>query len=186
MNIAVSNNRINVMSDLKQYIRSVPGFPKPGINFYDITTLMQNAAGFKAALDRMESYARSRSTQKIVAIEARGLIFGAVLADRLNVGIVPARKPGKLPFDSISEEYALEYGTDRLHLHSDSVKPGEKVLIVDDLVATGGTLKAVCKLVERLGGEVAGISTVIELSFLPWREHLEGYNVDFLISYDTE
>jgi adenine phosphoribosyltransferase len=174
------------MCDLKRYIRSVPGFPKPGINFYDITTLMQDATGFGAALDRMEAYARSRSAQKIVAIEARGLIFGAALADRLNVGIVPARKPGKLPYDTVFEEYALEYGTDRLHLHADAVKTGERVLIVDDLVATGGTLKAACKLVERLGGEVAGISTVIELSFLPWRDVLDGYNVDFLVSYDSE
>lgn len=174
------------MSDLKKYIRSVPGFPKPGINFYDITTLMQDASGFKLALDQMEKFARAQRTQKIVAIEARGLIFGAALADRLAIGIAPARKPGKLPYKSVFEEYALEYGTDRLHLHVDAVQKGERVLIVDDLVATGGTLKAVCKLVERLGGEVAGISTVIELSFLPWREVLHGYSVDYLISFDSE
>lgn len=172
--------------DLKKYIRSVPDFPKPGINFYDITTLIQNPAGFNLVLDQMESYIRSCNAQKIVAIEARGFIFGAALADRLDIGMVPARKPGKLPYKTVSEEYDLEYGTDKIELHVDAVSEAERIVVVDDLIATGGTLKAVCNLVEKLKGEVVGISTVVDLSFLPWRDKLAGYDVNFLISYDSE
>lgn len=174
------------MEELKQYIRSVPDFPKPGINFYDITTLIQNGVGFAKAVDAMEKYTRSRDCQKIVAVEARGLIFGGAIADRLGIGLVPARKPGKLPYKTITEEYALEYGVDRLQLHEDAVTKGERVVIVDDLLATGGTIDAVGRLVGRLGGEVVGISTVIELSFLPWRKRLARYDVNYLISYDSE
>jgi adenine phosphoribosyltransferase len=174
------------MEELKQYIRSVPDFPKPGINFYDITTLIQNGIGFAKAVDAMEKYARSRDCQKIVAVEARGLIFGGAIADRLGIGLVPARKPGKLPYKTIAEEYALEYGTDRLHLHEDAINKDERVVIVDDLLATGGTIDAVGRLVERLGGNVVGVSTVIELSFLPWRKKLSRYDVNYLISYDSE
>ncbi|MFQ5499096.1 MAG: adenine phosphoribosyltransferase [Candidatus Zixiibacteriota bacterium] len=174
------------MHELKQYIRSVPDFPKEGINFYDITTLIQHPKGFKLALDEMERYCVSRRPSVIVGIDARGLIFGAALADRLGIGMAPARKPGKLPYDTISEQYELEYGTDSLELHTDAVTKGDRVVIVDDLIATGGTLKAVCLMVERLGGEVAGISAVIGLSFLPWGHKLAGYDVSCLISYDTE
>ena len=174
------------MEELKKYIRSVPDFPRPGINFYDITTLLQNPTGFRMALDRMEQYVRSRKPQKIVAVESRGFVFGAALADRLGVGVVVARKPGKLPYKTVSQQYALEYGTDSVELHADAVDPGERTVVVDDLIATGGTLKAVCDLVERLGGEVVGISAVIDLSFLPWREKLAKYHVDYLISYDSE
>lgn len=174
------------MEQLKKYIRSVPDFPKPGINFYDITTLFQDPVGFNLALDGMESYVREREADKIVAIEARGFILGAALADRLNIGLVPARKPGKLPWRTITEEYSLEYGTDRLQMHADAVRPGERVVIVDDLVATGGTLGAACKLVEQLGGEVVGISSVIGLTFLPYRERLAGYDLHHLITYDSE
>ncbi|UCG62627.1 MAG: adenine phosphoribosyltransferase [Candidatus Zixiibacteriota bacterium] len=174
------------MEELKKYIRSVPDFPKPGINFYDITTLLIDPAGFKKALDSMESFVRSKGAQKIISIESRGFVFGAALADRLGIGLITARKPGKLPYKTIREEYDLEYGTDSLEIHSDSVTNGEKVVVVDDLIATGGTLRAVCKMIERLGGEVAGISVVIDLAFLPWREKLRGYDVHYLISYDSE
>ncbi len=174
------------MGELKKYIRTVPDFPKPGINFYDITTLFQNPTGFRLALGEMEKYVRSKEPQKIVGIESRGFLFAAALADRLQVGLAIARKPGKLPYMSVSEQYDLEYGTDSVVLHEDAVNPGERTVVVDDLIATGGTLQAVCRLVERLGGEVVGISTVIDLSFLPWREKLEKYDVNYLISYDSE
>ena len=171
---------------VKQYIRSVPDFPKPGINFYDITTLLSDKEGFHLALDEMTAYVQSIKAEKVVAIEARGFVFGGALADRLNLGLVPARKPGKLPYRSISEEYSLEYGVDKVEIHADAIAADERVVIVDDLIATGGTLKAVCNLVERLGGKVAGISAVIDLSFLPWREKLADYDVNCLVSYDSE
>ncbi len=174
------------MEQLKSIIRTVPGFPKPGINFYDITTLFQNPDGFKMALDAMEKYVRSRQAQKILGIEARGFVLGAALADRLRIGFVPARKPGKLPYKTITEEYSLEYGTDRLQVHADAVVPGERVVIVDDLIATGGTLVAASKLVEKLGGKVVGISAVIALDFLPYKAKLAGYDVNSLISYHSE
>ncbi len=174
------------MEELKKYIRSVPDFPKKGIVFYDITTLFQERAGFELALQRMEEFIRGKKAQKIVAIEARGFIFGAALADRLKIGLVPARKPGKLPYRTIAEEYDLEYGTDKLEIHADAVTAGERVVIVDDLIATGGTLAAACKLVERLGGEVVGISAVIGLDFFPYRDRLRDYDLHYLISYDSE
>lgn len=171
---------------MKQYIRSVPDFPKPGINFYDITTLLSDKEGFRLALDEMAEYVKSVQAEKIVAVEARGFVFGGALADRLHLGLVPVRKPGKLPYRSISEEYSLEYGVDKVEIHADAIGAKERVVIVDDLIATGGTLKAVCNLVERLGGEVAGISAVIDLSFLPWREKLADYDVNCLVSFDSE
>ncbi len=174
------------MEELKKYIRHVPDFPKPGIIFYDITTLFQNPVGFELALDEMEKYIRSRSAEKIVGIEARGFVLGAALADRLKLGFVLARKPGKLPYRTITEEYALEYGTDKLQIHADAIKPGERVVVVDDLMATGGTLVAAAKLVEKLGGVVAGISGVIGLDFLPYKEKLARYDFNCLISYDSE
>ncbi len=174
------------MEEIKKYIREVPDFPKPGILFYDITTLMQDSVGFKLAVDAMERYVDSRGGNKIVAIESRGFFFGGAIADRLSLPLIPIRKPGKLPSETISEEYALEYGTDKLEIHSDAITSGDNVVVVDDLIATGGTLEATCNMVKRLGGEVAGISTVIDLSFLPWREKLAAYDVNYLISYDSE
>lgn len=174
------------MEQIKKYIREVPNFPKPGINFYDITTLFQDPVGFDLALDGMEKYVRSRNPNKIVAIEARGFVFGAALADRLKLSLVPCRKAGKLPYKTITEEYALEYGTDKIQIHADAVSAGDRVVVVDDLIATGGTLLAACKLVERLGGTVTGISSVIGLTFLPYKEKLSGYDLNFLISYDSE
>lgn len=174
------------MQDLRKLIREVPDFPKPGINFYDISTLLQNATGFGLALDQMERYATSRRTEKIVAIEARGFVFGAALADRMNVGLVIARKPGKLPYKTVVQEYALEYGTDRIEIHADAISEGERVLVVDDVIATGGTLAATCKLVEKLGGQVVGISSVIGLDFLPYRDRLSNYDINSLVSYTSE
>ena len=174
------------MEQIKKYIREVPDFPKPGINFYDITTLFQDPTGFSLALDGMEKYVRSRTPNKLVAIEARGFVFGAALADRLKLPLIPCRKPGKLPYKTITEEYALEYGIDKIQIHADAISAGDRVVIVDDLVATGGTLLAACKLVERLGGTVTGISSVIGLTFLPYKEKLAGYDLNFLIGYDSE
>lgn len=174
------------MEEIKKYIRSVPDFPKKGINFYDITTLLQDPKGFEIALDEMEKYIASKKPSKLVGIESRGFVFGAALSDRLDIGFIPARKPGKLPYKTIAEEYDLEYGTDKVEIHIDAVSKGDRVVVVDDLLATGGTMKAVCKLIEQLGGEVVGISTVIDLEFLPWREKLKEYDVNYLISYDSE
>jgi len=174
------------MTELSSYIRTVPDFPKPGILFYDITTLLAHPKGFGLALDRMEKYVRSCKPDTIVAIESRGFLFGAALADRLSLGVIPVRKIGKLPSETISQEYALEYGTDHVEIHSDAIEPDDRVVVVDDLIATGGTIAATCKLIERLGGKVAGISSVIELSFLPWRETLKNYDVNYLISFDSE
>ncbi len=174
------------MENLKKYIRSVPDFPKKGINFYDITTLLQDPKGFNQALDRMTEYVKSREANKIIAIESRGFIFGAAITDRLNLSFIPVRKPGKLPYQTISEEYELEYGSDKIEIHIDAVDKNEKIVIVDDLLATGGTMAAVCKVVEKLGGEITGISTVIDLNFLPWRAKLKKYDVNYLVSYDSE
>ena len=174
------------MKDLQQYIRHVPDFPKKGITFYDVTTLFQSPEGFRLATDRMESYVRSINADKILAIESRGFIVGAALADRLRLPLLLARKPGKLPYQTVCEEYSLEYGTDKLEVHIDAIEKGDRVVVVDDLIATGGTLKAACKLVERLGGEVAGISAVIALTFLPFAEILKGYDLDYLVAFDSE
>jgi adenine phosphoribosyltransferase len=174
------------MSSLKKYIREVPDFPKPGIIFYDITTLILDPQGLKTALDRMELFVRSKSPDLLVAVESRGFIFGAALADRLGIGMALARKAGKLPSDTIAASYSLEYGADQVEMHQDAIANGQRVVIVDDLLATGGTMAAVCQLVQELGGEVVGVSTVVELSFLPWHERLANYEVDFLVSYDSE
>lgn len=174
------------MQILKNHIRSVPDFPKTGITFYDITTLFENAEGMSRALDAMQKFVLGSGATKIVGIESRGFIVGAPLADRLKLGFVIARKQGKLPSDTIAERYNLEYGTDILEMHSDAILPGDKVAIVDDLVATGGSLLAGCRLVERLGGEVVGISCVIGLTFLGYAERLSSYKVQTLVEYDSE
>ena len=174
------------MDDLKKYIRSVPDFPQKGINFYDITTLLENPVGFNLALGAMEKFITPKNPTKLVCIESRGFIFGAALSSRMNIGFVPVRKPGKLPYKTISEEYDLEYGSDKVEIHADVLDSDDRVVIVDDLLATGGTMEAVCKLVEKLNSQIVGISTVIDLNFLPWREKLSKYEVDYLISYDSE
>ena len=169
--------------DLKQHIRSVPDFPKAGILFYDITTLMQDAAGFRAAIDSLSLPFKDQGIDLVVGIESRGFIFGAAVADRIGAGFSPVRKPGKLPSTRIRATYALEYGTDSLEIHDDAVRPGQKVLIVDDLLATGGTVQGTIDLVERLKGEVVGLAFLVELEFLHGRDRLGGRRVTSVIRY---
>lgn len=171
------------MEDLKQYIREVPDYPKPGILFYDITTLLQNAKALRMTCDRFVWLFHDKHIDKVVGMESRGFMFGPIVAYDLNAGFVPVRKPGKLPAEIESQSYDLEYGQDTLEIHKDAISPGEKVLIADDLVATGGTAKATAQLVESLGGEVVGFGFVIELTFLNGRDQLGGYDVQSLIQY---
>ncbi len=171
------------MDDLKAYIREVPDFPKPGINFYDITTLLQDPLALRMTVDRFVWLFARKRIDKVVGIESRGFMFGPSVAYDLNAGFVPVRKPGKLPYEKIRQSYDLEYGTDTVEMHADAVKPGEHVLVVDDLVATGGTALAAAKMVETLGGVVSGFGFIIELTFLPGRKKLEGYEVESLIRY---
>jgi adenine phosphoribosyltransferase len=172
--------------DLKAAIRNIPDFPKKGIVFRDITTLLQDPEAFKYALDKMESFAWERKVDSIVGIESRGFIFGGALADRLNVPFVPVRKAGKLPAETIRYEYELEYGTDTVEMHADAIEKGQSILIVDDLAATGGTLEAACKLVEKAGAEVSGIALLIDLAYLPWREKVGRYDILTLVTFDSE
>jgi adenine phosphoribosyltransferase len=173
------------MVDLKSAVRAIPDFPKEGILFYDITTLLVNPEAFRAALDRMEKFCRDRNANCIVGIESRGFIFAGALADRLKIGFVPVRKAGKLPGETIAASYDLEYGSATIEIHADAVKPGDAVVVVDDLIATGGTLEATCRLVERVGARVVGITALIDLAFLPWEEKLEKYDVLSLITYES-
>ena len=169
---------------LTSYIRTVPDFPKPGIQFKDITPLLQRPEAVRQAVDALTELARAANVQKVVAIEARGFWLGPLIADRLSVGWVPVRKVGKLPAPVHLVSYALEYGTDALHLHQDAIEPGEVVLVHDDLLATGGTARAACQLVETGGGTVAQVSFLVELAFLSGRDRLNPYPVRSLISYD--
>jgi adenine phosphoribosyltransferase len=171
------------MEDLKAYIREVPDFPKPGILFYDITTLLQDPLALRMTVDRFVWFFAQKRIDKVVGIESRGFIFAPTVAYNLNAGFVPVRKPGKLPYQAARQGYDLEYGTDAIEMHNDAVKPGEHVLIVDDLIATGGTALAAAKLVESLGGQVAGFGFLVELTFLPGRQKLQGYEVESLIQY---
>jgi len=174
------------MEELKQLIRNVPDFPKKGIGFKDITTLIKRADAFQKVIDLISDRFKDRKIDVIVAIESRGFILGGALAYKWGVGFVPVRKPGKLPAETIREEYELEYGTDALEIHRDAIREGQNVLIVDDLLATGGTLAATARLVERLGGKVAGIACMIELNFLKGREKLSGYDFYSIIQYEEE
>lgn len=167
-------------------IRNIPDFPKEGIVFRDITTLLKNAEALQTALDQMVEHFKNSRVQKVVGIEARGFILGGALACRLGAGFVPARKPGKLPAKRIREEYALEYGTDAIELHTDAVEPGDRVLMHDDLLATGGTMAAACKLVQSSGAVIVGVSFLVELSFLGGRGRLPGLDVHSLVKYDSE
>jgi adenine phosphoribosyltransferase len=171
------------MDDLKHYIREVPDWPKPGILFYDITTLLKDPLALRMTVDRFVWLYASEKVDKVVGMESRGFMFGPIVAYDLNAGFVPVRKPGKLPAKTIEESYALEYGSDKLQMHEDAIEPGEKVLIVDDLVATGGTASATAKLVEQRGGKVAGMGFIIELTFLDPRKKLAGYRLESLIQY---
>ena len=172
------------MQDLKQLIREVPGFPKPGILFYDITTLLKDGRGLHAAIDGLCQRYRDARVDVVLGVEARGFIFAPALACALGAGFVPVRKPRKLPAEVVSVTYDLEYGTDSLEMHKDAILSGCRVLIVDDLLATGGTAAATARLVEQVGGIVAGLGFVIELTFLNGRRKLEGYDVYSLIQYD--
>ncbi len=170
--------------DLEKFIRDVPDFPQQGILFKDITTLLQDGDAFRLAVNRMlkKHLDGGAKIDKVMGVEARGFILGGVMAYKLGCGFVPARKPGKLPYRSVREEYTLEYGTNCLEVHEDAVRPGERVLVVDDLLATGGTALAAARLVEKLGGEVAAIEFMVELAFLKGREKLPGYTVHSLIT----
>ncbi len=176
----------SISDHLRSVIRNVNDFPKKGIVFRDITTLLQDKDAFGLAVDTLVEYYRNIPIDVVVGIESRGFIVGAALAHRLGVGFVPIRKPGKLPAATLREEYALEYGTDAIEIHSDALKKGSRVLIHDDLLATGGTVAAACRLVERLGATITGISFIIELTFLHGRAKLPGYEVISLVQYDSE
>ncbi|MHB1021655.1 MAG: adenine phosphoribosyltransferase [Acidobacteriaceae bacterium] len=169
---------------LKQLIRTVPDFPKPGILFYDITTLLKDKAGFAEMIDAFAAYYIEKEVDLVLGIEARGFIFGPALAYRLNAGFVPVRKPKKLPAKTARVSYDLEYGTDSLEIHLDAIEPGQRVVIVDDLLATGGTMQATIELVRQLGGQIAGLGFAVELDFLKGRERFPDYDVYSLLHYD--
>lgn len=171
--------------DLKALIREIPDFPKPGILFYDITTLLKDPVGLRSTLDSMTAIYKDKNIDLVLGIEARGFIFAPSLAYNLDAGFVPVRKPKKLPAEVESYSYSLEYGTDTLEIHKDAIKPGQNVLIADDLLATGGTAQAVVKLVEKLGGKVVGLTFAIELEFLNGRDKLAGYDVSSLLKYQS-
>ena len=173
------------MDHLKALIREVPDFPKPGINFYDITTLLKQPKGLRLTVDALAAEYEGQQIDVVVGVEARGFIFAPALAYHLGAGFVPVRKPKKLPAERDSVSYDLEYGQDTLEIHRDAIGNGHRVLIADDLLATGGTARAVCDLVEGLGGKVEGLVFVVELEFLPGRKKLEGYDVRSLIKYQS-
>jgi adenine phosphoribosyltransferase len=168
---------------LKDYIRNIPDFPKPGILFRDITTLLKDKNAFKHAVDALVTKYKNKKIDVVVAVEARGFVLGGTIAYKLGAGFIPVRKKGKLPGNTQSVTYSLEYGTDTLEMHTDAIKPGERVLIIDDLIATGGTVKAVADLVKKLKGKIVGIAFLIELSGLYGRKQLKGYPVYSLIKY---
>lgn len=170
---------------LKKLIRGVPDFPKKGILFYDITTLLKDKLGFVTLIDALTEHYLEKQVDLVLGIEARGFIFGPALAYRLNAGFVPVRKPKKLPAETASWTYELEYGSDTLEIHKDAIQPGQRVIIVDDLLATGGTANATVQLVKSLGGEIAGLGFVIELDFLKGRQKLAPYDVFTLLHYDS-
>jgi adenine phosphoribosyltransferase len=169
--------------DLKKLIREIPEYPKPGILFYDITTLLKDPVGLHWTVDLLANYFLGQKVDRVIGIEARGFIFAPMVAYRLNAGFVPARKPNKLPADRAAATYNLEYGTDSLEIHRDAIVPGQEVVIVDDLLATGGTASAVARLVESLGGHVAGLGFVIELEALKGREKLSQYDIFSVLKY---
>jgi adenine phosphoribosyltransferase len=181
----MSANESSDIKALKALIREIPDFPKPGILFYDITTLLKDSQGLRSVIDHTTNHFRDKQADTVIGIEARGFIFGPALAYHLGAGFVPVRKPKKLPSEVESYSYDLEYGKDTLEIHRDAVGKGHNVIIADDLLATGGTAEAVVKLVEKLGGNVTGLSFVIELEFLKGRERLAGYDVFSLLKYQS-
>lgn len=170
-------------NQLKELIREIPDFPKPGITFYDITTLLKDKRGFRETIDSLQEHYRNAAVDVVVGIEARGYFFAPAMAHALNAGFVPVRKPKKLPHAVRSVDYELEYGTDQLEIHADAIEPGQSVLIIDDVLATGGTASAVARLVEQLDGSVVGLGFVIELTFLNGRQKLPHYDVFSLLQY---
>jgi adenine phosphoribosyltransferase len=172
--------------DLKTQIRNIKDFPKQGIMFRDITTLLKNPLAFDYTMNQLLEFIKGKKINKVVGIESRGFIFGSVLAYKLGCGFVPVRKPGKLPAEKVSISYSLEYGEDKLEIHKDAIQPGDKVLVHDDLLATGGTMNAVCQLIEKLGGEIVQVSFIVELSFLNGRDKLKSYDVRSIVNYENE
>jgi adenine phosphoribosyltransferase len=172
------------MEELKKLIREIPDYPKPGILFYDITTLLKDQRGFHSMVDKLCEHYNGKHVDVVAGIEARGFIFAPALAYRLGAGFVPVRKPKKLPWKTASVTYQLEYGTDQLEIHQDAIKSGQRVLICDDLLATGGTASAATTLVKKLGGDIAGVAFAVELSFLNGRSKLPGLDVFSLLKYD--
>ncbi len=172
--------------DLIKEIRNVPDFPKKGIMFRDITTLLKNKEAFAKAVDELYDHYKGMKIDKVVSVESRGYMLGAPLAYKLGAGFVPVRKPGKLPAATLRQEYALEYGTDAVEVHKDAISAGEKILVHDDLLATGGTISAACQLIEKLGGDIVGVSFLIELTFLQARKRLSQYDIFSIIQYDSE
>ncbi len=177
---------MTTLPDLHDAVRTVPDFPKKGIMFRDITTLFKDGPALRRVLDLLEERYRGTAVDKVVGIESRGFILGGALAARLGAGFVPVRKPGKLPAAAIRETYSLEYGTDTVEVHADAVAPGERILLHDDLLATGGTMGAACRLVERLGGVIVGVSFVIELPALKGRAALAGRDVHAILSFEGD
>jgi len=169
--------------DLKQMIRSVPDFPKPGINFFDITTLLKEPAGLKATIEALSAPYVDARIEAVVGIESRGFILGSAVAQQIGAGFIPVRKPGKLPAKAIKEVYELEYGKDAIEIHADAIEKGQRVLIVDDVLATGGTAAATTRLVKQLGGELHGLAFLIELTFLEGKKKLTGENVYSVLQY---
>jgi adenine phosphoribosyltransferase len=177
------NSRLND-EQLKKLIREVPDFPKKGILFYDITTLLKDKVGFATLVDRLSEHYVAQKVDLVLGMEARGFIFAPALAYRLNAGFVPVRKVGKLPAETVKFDYALEYGTTSLEMHRDAIQPGQKVLIVDDLLATGGTAEATANLAKMLGAQIAGMGFVVELDFLKGRQRLKDYDIMSLLHYE--
>jgi adenine phosphoribosyltransferase len=175
---------LTAVEDLKKLIREIPDYPKPGVLFYDITTLIKDRAGFARVVDFMTSPYLDKNVDLVLGMEARGFIFGSAVAYRLNAGFIPVRKPKKLPFETVSYPYDLEYGTDTLEIHKDAIQPGQRVLIVDDLLATGGTAEAAAKLATKLEADICGFCFVVELDFLHGRKRLAPYEVFSLLHYD--
>ena len=171
------------MINLETYIRDIPDFPKKGVLYKDITPLLQEPEAMKAAVNLFLENLKGQKVDKVVGIESRGFFFATLLAEKLNAGFVPVRKPGKLPYKTVREAYALEYGTDALEIHEDAIKPGEKVLLHDDVLATGGTALAACNLIEKLGGKIVHTNFLVEISFLRGRDKLAQYPVDSLLRY---
>ena len=171
------------MKKLEEYVRSIPDFPEPGIIFRDITSVLQDADGLQLAIDSMQDCLKDTDVDVIVGTESRGFIFGVPVAYNMHKAFVPVRKKGKLPCETVSQEYALEYGTATIEMHKDSIRPGQKVVIIDDLIATGGTTEAIIKLVEQLGGKIVKIAFLMELEGLKGRDKLAGYSMDSVIKY---